>query len=177
MVVSVFIKWNTTSAKWWHGRLINEGRDEKLRKLFLLQGTMSSLVPKRVETIEIPLGRNDRLLKLTSGSGVLQLCPAATQARQWWVQVSKLQPPSLGEQARAAPPPRAPATMPRRAHSDRAPRASVGRDRRPVWCPCVHTPEQGGHGAMEGGLLRPPQILHASKSSIGEWKPLEMENA
>jgi hypothetical protein len=33
--------------------------------------------------------------------------------------------------------------------------------------------EQDGHG---GVLLRSPRILRASKSSIGEWKPLEMEN-
>jgi len=31
--------------------------------------------------------------------------------------------------------------------------------------------------AMEGELLRSPPILHASESSIGEWKALEMENA
>jgi hypothetical protein len=30
---------------------------------------------------------------------------------------------------------------------------------------------------MEGDLLRSPPILHASESSIGEWKALEMENA
>ena len=31
--------------------------------------------------------------------------------------------------------------------------------------------------AMDGNLLQPPPILHASESPIGEWKALEMENA
>jgi hypothetical protein len=35
----------------------------------------------------------------------------------------------------------------------------------------------GGRVAMEGDLVRSPRILHASKSSIEEWKSLKMKNA
>jgi hypothetical protein len=45
--------------------LINEEREEKKRKPFLVEGTKSSLAPMHGETAKSPLGRNDPLSKLT----------------------------------------------------------------------------------------------------------------
>jgi hypothetical protein len=52
--------------------LINEEREENLRKSFLVQETTSSLVSMRVETRDSPLGRNDLFPRSSSRSRVQQ---------------------------------------------------------------------------------------------------------
>jgi hypothetical protein len=139
MVISIFIKWGATLAKWWRVMLINEEREGKLKKSFLLQGTTSSLVPTHIETIEFPLGRNDLFPRLTSTSGVLQLYlrprSSCAQPRRlhddelWWASFNSVAPPWRASSSRA--PPRAPAVVPRRARSGAVSRGE--HEPRPGW--------------------------------------------
>jgi hypothetical protein len=65
----------------WRGATINEEREGKTKKSFLLWETTSTQAPTRQETGEFALGRNDLFPRSSSGSGALH--PHVVRARAW----------------------------------------------------------------------------------------------